>query len=104
MSESEAFLSLTREQIQGTVSDNMPFNTAVIDTLTDEQLENYFTGKMQIMNLPVSTLPQGAEPIIAGNLAGLKQRTLQGLIADVEFALSQGRTVPTEVITLINQA
>lgn len=96
------FLSLTREEIIGTVNEDMSYGVPLIDQMDDEELAGYLLGEIEkaTLGLPGSQFISGDE-IIAENLKGLRERTKFSLRIDVQYAVERERPIPLEVIIFL---
>ena len=90
-------LARTKNDFKGDPPDDMPDDIPHIDLFTDKELAEYFRTRLFVQarigldgeNFPGTT---------SENLEGIRQRTLDNLELDVEYAQSRGRVVPTEVL------
>lgn len=89
-------LARTKKDFIGTPPD-IPDNMAHIDTFTDEELKDYFLGRL-LIQARIGLSGEEFPDTTPENLRGIRERTIASLKLDVRYALSKGRTVPAEVL------
>lgn len=96
MTERLAPLARKRSDFMGTPPD-MPDNVPHIDIFSDDELSDYFLGRLFIQG-QIGLNGEEFPSTTPENLQGIRERTIASLKEDVEYAISRGRDVPAEVL------
>ena len=89
-------LARTKKDFVSTPPD-IPDNTPHIDTFSDDELAEYFTGRLFIQ-AQIGLSGEEFPSTTPENLRGIRERTIAALRLEVKYAQSKGRIVPVEVL------